>query len=54
MKHKIAIVDDHTLLSQAIGNLIESFDDFETDGIFHNGQELINALKNKTIQPQIV
>ncbi len=54
MKHKIAIVDDHTLLSQAIGNLIESFDDFETDGIFHNGQELINALKNKTIQPEIV
>lgn len=54
MKHKIAIVDDHTLLSQAIGNLIESFDDFETDGIFHNGQELINALKDKTIQPEIV
>lgn len=54
MKHKIAIVDDHTLLSQAIGNLIESFDDFETEGIFKNGQELINALQKQEIQPEII
>lgn len=54
MKNKIAIVDDHTLLSQAIGNLVESFDDFETDGIFKNGQELINALNNKEINPKII
>lgn len=54
MKHKVAIVDDHTLLSQAIGNLIESFEDFETEGIFKNGEELINALKNKSIQPEII
>lgn len=54
MKHKVALVDDHTLLSQAIGNLIESFDDFQTDGIFKNGQELINALNNKEINPQII
>lgn len=54
MKNKVAIVDDHTLLSQAIGNLIESFDDFETDGIFKNGQELINALNNKEINPKII
>jgi DNA-binding NarL/FixJ family response regulator len=54
MKHKVAIVDDHTLLSQAIGNLIEGYEDFETDGIFKNGQELITALKAQQIKPKIV
>ncbi len=54
MKYKVAIVDDHTLLSQAIGNLIDGFDDFEVDGIFKNGQELINSLKNNKIQPKII
>lgn len=54
MKHRVAIVDDHTLLSQAIGNLIGGFEDFEIDGIFKNGQEIIQALKNKEIQPEII
>ncbi|MGB3454400.1 MAG: response regulator transcription factor [Moheibacter sp.] len=54
MKHKVTIVDDHTLLSQAIGNLVDGFDDFETDGIFKNGQEVVNALKSKRINPEII
>lgn len=54
MKHKITIVDDHTLLSQAIGNLVNGFDDFETDGIFGNGQEVINALKSGRTNPEII
>lgn len=54
MKHKVAIVDDHTLLSQAIGNLIEGFDNFQIEGIFKNGLELLHALDAKKIQPEIV
>ncbi|RRJ87728.1 DNA-binding response regulator [Paenimyroides tangerinum] len=54
MKHKIAVVDDHTLLSQAIGKLIDGFENFQTEGIFKNGQELITALNNKSIDPEII
>jgi len=54
MKHKVTIVDDHTLLSQAIGNLVDGLDDFETDGIFKNGQEVVDALKGKRISPKII
>lgn len=54
MKHKVTIVDDHTLLSQAIGNLVDGLDDFETDGIFKNGQEVVDALKEKRINPEII
>ncbi|MGB6094459.1 MAG: response regulator transcription factor, partial [Moheibacter sp.] len=54
MKHKVTIVDDHTLLSQAIGNLVDGLDDFETDGIFKNGQEVVDALKGKRITPKII
>jgi len=53
-KHKVTIVDDHTLLSQAIENLIESFDNFESEGTFKNGQELMNALRNNQINPEII
>ncbi len=54
MKHKVAVVDDHTLLSQAIGKLIDGFENFQTEGIFKNGQELITALNNKSIDPEII
>lgn len=54
MKYKVAIVDDHTLLSQAIGKLIDGFENFQTEGIFKNGQELISALNNKSIDPEII
>jgi len=54
MKHKVTIVDDHTLLSQAIGNLVDGLDDFETNGIFKNGQEVVDALKEKKINPEII
>lgn len=52
--HKIALVDDHTLLSQAIGNLVEGFEEFQTEGIFKNGQDLLTALKAQEINPEIV
>lgn len=52
--HKVALVDDHTLLSQAIGNLVEGFDEFQTEGIFKNGQDLLTALKGEKINPEII
>ncbi len=54
MKHKVTVVDDHMLLSQAIGNLVDGFEDFETDGIFSNGQELLNALRSGRVNPEII
>lgn len=54
MKHKVAIVDDHTLLSQAISKLVDEFDDFESIGEFKNGQEIITALKAGSIHPEII
>lgn len=54
MKHEIAVVDDHSLLSEAIGNLVNGFTEFKTYGIYHNGQELITALKANGKYPEIV
>ena len=54
MKHKVAIVDDHTLLSQAISKLVDEFVDFESVGEFKNGQEIITALKGGLVQPEII
>lgn len=48
MKHKVIIVDDHGLLSQAIGELVNQFQEFETVARFGNGQEVIQALKTGT------
>lgn len=52
--HKVALVDDHTLLSQAIGNLVDGFEEFQTEGIFKNGQDLLTALKGEKINPEII
>lgn len=54
MKHKVAIVDDHTLLSQAIGNLVDGFKDFETEGIFKNGLDVIKSLRSQKTEPAII
>lgn len=54
MKNKVAIVDDHTLLSQAISKLVDEFEDFESVGEFKNGQDLLTQLKGQMINPKIV
>lgn len=53
MKYKIAIVDDHTLLSQAIAGLVEDFKKFEVVTVCKNGQELLNFIAEKSIIPDI-
>lgn len=54
MKYSVVVVDDHTLLSQAISNLVDSFHKFKTIYSCKNGQELINALDIKKPIPDIV
>ncbi|WP_432411157.1 response regulator [Rasiella sp. SM2506] len=54
MKHSIVVVDDHTLLLQAIGGLVKDFDEFEVRYLCKNGQELLNKLKNPANIPDIV
>lgn len=53
-KHSVVIVDDHTLLSQAIGALVNSFEHFETRYLCKNGQELLLKCKNPDHVPDIV
>lgn len=54
MKYSVVIVDDHMLLSQAIGGLVDAFDQFEVLYLCKNGQELIEQFKNKKNIPDVV
>jgi DNA-binding NarL/FixJ family response regulator len=54
MKYSVVVVDDHILLSQAIGGLVDAFDHFRVLYLCKNGQELIDALKNPKKVPDIV
>lgn len=54
MKKSIVVVDDHTLLLQAIGGLVKDFDEFEVRYLCKNGQELLDKLKNPANIPDIV
>ena len=54
MKHSVVVVDDHTLLSQAISGLVDGFHNFKTIYSCKNGQELINSLKTRKPIPDIV
>lgn len=51
---KIVIVDDHTLLSQAISGLVSSFENFEVLYTCKNGQEFIDNLRFENKRPDIV
>jgi len=54
MKHAVVVVDDHILLSQAIGGLVNEFEDFETRFLCKNGQELLDKLKIPDNIPDVV
>jgi DNA-binding NarL/FixJ family response regulator len=54
MKYSVVVVDDHNLLSQAIGGLVDAFDDFKVLYLCKNGQELIEALETLKNVPDIV
>ena len=46
IKHSVVIVDDHTLLSQAIGAMVNTFDKFKVLYTCKNGQELIDKFSS--------
>ena len=53
--YRVALVDDHTLLSEAIAGLVRQFENFEVVNISVNGKELINYLNSTNAQiPDIV
>lgn len=53
--YTVALVDDHTLLSEAIAGLVRQFNNFEVVNISVNGKELLNYLNSAHAkQPDIV
>jgi DNA-binding NarL/FixJ family response regulator len=54
MTYSVVVVDDHNLLSQAIGGLVDSFEQFEVYYTCKNGQELLEKFKNPKNIPDIV
>ncbi|MCL9804981.1 response regulator transcription factor [Flavobacterium amniphilum] len=52
-KNTVAIIEDHTLLSEAIAGVVEKFDQFEVAFLCKNGADLIETLKKKPL-PKIV
>ncbi|WP_347372812.1 response regulator transcription factor [Aequorivita sp. Q41] len=54
MKYSVVVVDDHFLLSQAIGGLVQDFKNFEVLYLCSNGSELLEKLKDSANIPDIV
>ncbi|MFD2567252.1 response regulator transcription factor [Pseudotenacibaculum haliotis] len=55
MKYSVVIVDDHTLLSQAIGAMVDTFDKFKVLYTCKNGRELTERFSESESQiPDVV
>jgi len=54
VKKKIAIIDDHVLIAQAIKGIISNFKNFEVLYECENGKELIDKITKKNQLPDIV
>jgi len=54
MKYSVVVVDDHILLSQAIGGLVDAFEQFTVLYTCKHGQELLDKLKNPKNIPDVV
>ncbi|WP_046745315.1 response regulator transcription factor [Kordia zhangzhouensis] len=52
--YSVVIVEDHVLLSQAIGGLVDSFDRFKVSYLCKNGEELITRLNENSNTPDII
>jgi DNA-binding NarL/FixJ family response regulator len=53
-KFSVVIVDDHTLLSQAIQTMVNTFKDFTVMYTCKNGQELVDRFSENGNKPNIV
>jgi DNA-binding NarL/FixJ family response regulator len=55
IQHSVVIVDDHTLLSQAIAGMVNTFDKFKVLYTCKNGQELIDKFsQSPKFIPEVV
>jgi DNA-binding NarL/FixJ family response regulator len=54
MKYKIAIVDDHILIANALKSIISNFNQFEVIHISENGIDFQEKLKSNPILPDVV
>ena len=54
MKYSVVVVDDHVLLSQAIGGLVEDFNKFQVLYLCNNGRELLDKFANPNNVPDLV
>lgn len=53
-KYTVVIVEDHLLLSQAIGNIVDSFDVFEVICLCNNGKELTEKISSFDKLPDVI
>lgn len=54
-KHPVFVVDDHTLLSQAIAHMVNSFSNFKVVTTCKNGNELLQKIVQKEFQlPEVI
>ncbi|MCB0464834.1 MAG: response regulator transcription factor [Aequorivita sp.] len=54
MNYSVVIVDDHYLLSQAIGGLVQGFKNFDVLYLCKNGQELLDKFEEPKNIPDLV
>ena len=54
MNYSVVVVDDHFLLSQAIGGLVQGFRRFKVLYLCKNGSELLDKFDNKKNIPDLV
>lgn len=54
MSRRILIVDDHYLLSQALGSLIDSFEGYKTVGICKNGREAVEKIREDNFSADVI
>lgn len=54
MNYSVVVVDDHFLLSQAIGGLVQEFENFDVLYLCKNGQELLDKFNDPINIPDLV
>ena len=54
MNYSVVVVDDHFLLSQAIGGLVQEFENFKVLYLCKNGRELLDKFDDLTNIPDLV
>ena len=54
MNYSVVVVDDHFLLSQAIGGLVQEFENFDVLYLCKNGQDLLDKFNDPINIPDLV